>query len=124
MSAENKDQDRYRAITRANFAKNPVFDRLDPDLRESIDVVARVLPFRTNEYLIDQLIDWDRVPEDPIFQLTFPQRGMLEEEHYYRIRNMVRAGAENKAIEVEANKIRMALNPHPCRADDPQRSTR
>ena len=114
MSEPREDQARYRAITRANFAKNDVYQRLDADLRESIDVVARVLPFRTNEYLINQLIDWDRVPDDPIFQLTFPQRGMLDEEHYYRIRNMVRAGADNKAIEVEANKIRLALNPHPA----------
>ena len=114
MSESREDHARYQPITRANFVKKDVYQRLDDDLRESIDVVSRVLPFRTNEYLTGQLIDWDRVPDDPIFQLTFPQRGMLDEEDYYRIRNMVRSGAENKAIEVEANKIRMSLNPHPA----------
>jgi len=109
-----QEQQRYRAITRANFAKSDVFERLEPELRESIDVVARVFPFRTNDYLVDNLIDWDRVPDDPIFQLTFPQRGMLEEEQYYRIRNLIRSGADNKQIEAEANTIRLKLNPHPA----------
>lgn len=105
---------KYRPITRANFAKSDVFNRLDSDLRESIDVVSRVLPFRTNEYLVDHLIDWDRVPDDPIFQLTFPQRGMLDDGQYIRIRNLIRAGAANAEIETEANRIRMELNPHPA----------
>ena len=34
--------------------------------------VASVLPFRTNNYVVDNLIDWNNIPDDPIFQLTFP----------------------------------------------------
>ena len=49
----------------------------DADVREAVEVVGRVLPFRTNRYVVDHLIDWSRVPEDPIFQLVFPQRQML-----------------------------------------------
>ena len=44
-----------------------------------MQVVSAVLPFRVNEYVVKELIDWDRVPEDPIFQLTFPQAGRLRE---------------------------------------------
>lgn len=36
--------------------------------------VSEVLPFRVNNYVIDQLINWNNVPNDPIFQLTFPQK--------------------------------------------------
>ena len=35
---------------------------------------------RANNYVVDQLIDWTNVPNDPIFQLTFPQPGMLHPE--------------------------------------------
>jgi hypothetical protein len=31
------------------------------------------LSFHVNQYVIDRLIDWDRVPAPPMFQLTFPQ---------------------------------------------------
>lgn len=40
---------------------------------------ASVLPMRTNNYVVTQLIDWSAVPDDPMFQLTFPQPGKLRE---------------------------------------------
>jgi len=74
--------ERFCAITRANVARTPQWARLDVDLQEAVNVVSAVLPFRTNAYIMRELIDWDRVPNDPIYQLTFPQRGMLSREHY------------------------------------------
>ena len=38
---------------------------------------ASVLPMRANNYVIDELIDWSNIPDDPIFQLVFPQPGKL-----------------------------------------------
>lgn len=74
--------DRYEAILLSNVAAQRFWSRLDPDARRAIEVVAEVLPFKTNRYVVDHLIDWDRVPHDPIFQLTFPQREMLEPEQF------------------------------------------
>ena len=104
---------RYRPITERNIARSPVWQRLDHDRRESIQVVARVLPFRTNEYVVERLIDWDRVPDDPMYQLTFAQREMLEPEDFARIRDLLRAGAPGDVIRQVANAIRRGLNPHP-----------
>lgn len=47
---------------------------------------ASVLPMRTNNYVVTQLIDWSAVPDDPMFQLTFPQPGKLQE---FSIRDFV-----------------------------------
>ena len=44
---------------------------------KSLIGVANVMPFRSNNYICDNLIDWNNIPNDPIFQLTFPQQGML-----------------------------------------------
>ena len=56
--------------------------QLPEHLRFDMRVVANVFPFRVNNYVIEELIDWDKVPNDPVFQLTFPQRGMLDDESY------------------------------------------
>ena len=40
---------------------------------------ASILPMRTNNYVVTQLIDWSAVPDDPMFQLTFPQPGQHRE---------------------------------------------
>ena len=76
----------YRAIDLRNVSKIPQWGLIDPDVRDAIEVVGHVLPFRTNQYVMDDLIDWSRVPDDPIFQLVFPQQPMLEPSAFARIR--------------------------------------
>src|SRR5690554_8070991 len=77
-------------------------------------VVAQVLPFRVNQYVIDELIDWDQVPNDPIFQLTFPQKGMLQPEDYERMAEAMRNNADRAEIKKLAREIQASLNPHPA----------
>lgn len=105
---------RYRAITRSTIAKRPEWDKLDPELREAVETVSLVLPFRTNEYLVEQLIDWDNPEDDPIFQLTFPQRGMLEDDQYDRVRDAVERDAGREEMGSIVQSIRDELNPHPA----------
>ncbi|WP_329086971.1 MULTISPECIES: KamA family radical SAM protein [unclassified Streptosporangium] len=82
--------------------------------RLRIRAVATVLPFRTNAYVVDQLIDWSAVPEDPIYRLVFPQEDMLPEADVTALAGLLEAGAGNAEIQSAANRIRMRLNPHPA----------
>lgn len=104
---------RYRALTRSNLHEMPEWHRLTKSMRETIDVVSRVLPFRTNSYVLGQLIDWDRVPDDPIFQLNFVQAEMLAPAEYDQIARLIAAGASEPEIDRCANEIRRRLNPQP-----------
>ena len=52
---------------------------LPPEERLAVRAVATVLPFRTNSYVVEHLIDWDAAPDDPIYRLVFPQPDMLPE---------------------------------------------
>ncbi len=103
----------FRAITASNIAGMPVWGRIPAELREAIRVVSRVLPFRTNEYVIRELINWSRVPDDPMFQLTFPQRAMLDPADYAEVRDLVNRAAPREELLQVANRIRLAMNPHP-----------
>jgi L-lysine 2,3-aminomutase len=75
--------------------------------------VGHVLPFRTNRYVVDELIDWERLPDDPLFQLTFPQPEMLEPHHVARMARLVERDAPAAERRAEADRIRLELNPHP-----------
>lgn len=103
-------------------------EKLSAEHRHAMKVVAHVLPFRTNSYVVDELIDWDAVPHDPIFQLTFPQPEMLTREHFERMAAALAEaqvckvrdagnGRQTDAVPVRirqvANSIRAELNPHP-----------
>lgn len=88
--------------------------RLSEAQRFDMRVVSTVLPFRVNQYVIDELIDWNAVPDDPLFQLTFPQRGMLEEAHFEEIAGLLRRNADKSDVDQAVARIRGALNPHPA----------
>jgi len=97
-----------------NFQDIPQLALLDPERIEEMRVVAEVLPFRTNNYVVDELIDWTRAPDDPMFQLTFPHRDMLRPDQYAKMARLVRAHAGRSEIESVARQIRNQLNPHPA----------
>jgi KamA family protein len=76
--------------------------------------VSAVLPFRVNSYVVEELIDWQNIPADPIYQLTFPQQGMLSEGDFARMLELVRDDASDAAIERAAREIQHRMNPHPA----------
>ena len=91
----------------------PQLTHLSPRQRHEMEVVAQVLPFRVNRYVTDQLIDWRRVPDDPVFQFTFPQKGMLSPEHFDRVSSALASG-DRERLKSEVGAIRKELNPHPA----------
>jgi KamA family protein len=103
----------FKVYTAANIDRIPQFARLDPDRKLAMKAVATVLPFRTNQYVVDELIDWDKVPADPIFQLTFPQPGMLDPADRAVMARLLEQDAPPAEIAARANRIRKKLNPHP-----------
>ncbi|HLT35794.1 MAG TPA: lysine 2,3-aminomutase, partial [Enhygromyxa sp.] len=105
---------RYRSITRANIHKLPEWHRLARAQQQALEVVSTVLPFKTNQYVVRELIDWRRVPDDPIFQLTFVQREMLDSSDFARIAGLLARGADKLQIRAAADAIRRRLNPHPA----------
>ena len=104
----------YQPITRATIEHLPIYRELSVELRQHIKIVSTVFPFRTNRYVAEHLIDWSRVPDDPMYQLTFPQRGMLSDEDYLQLARLLRQGASSHQIKTVAHEIQMRHNPHPA----------
>lgn len=88
--------------------------RLSEADRFAIKVVANVLPFRVNTYVIEQLIDWNNIPLDPIYQISFPQPGMLSSRHFHEFATLLKENAPSDQRRATAAKIHKELNPHPA----------
>lgn len=104
----------FKPYTRQTITKAPQWAFFTEDQREVINVVSLVLPFRVNNYVLDELIDWDNIPDDPIYRLTFPHRDMLREHEYAALRDLLAAGAPQMEIDAQVNTIRQRMNPHPA----------
>ncbi|RCG22390.1 lysine 2,3-aminomutase [Sphaerisporangium album] len=104
----------FRAYTAKHLDDLLLRAGLGSEARLRVRAVASVLPFRTNQYVVDQLIDWSDIPGDPIYRLVFPQEDMLPEEDVASIAGLLRAGASPAEVQTAANRVRMRLNPHPA----------
>ena len=105
---------RFRVFNEQHLDRIPQLRRLSADHRFQMQVVASVLPFRVNPYVIEELIDWHHVPDDPMFQLTFPQPGMLDPADFDTIADLLRKGAARAEVKAAADAVRLRLNPHPA----------
>ena len=92
----------------------PQLQGLNLEQRFAIKVVSHILPFRANNYVVEELIDWKNIPDDPIFQLTFMQKEMLTDDQFGRMADLLKSGASDAEIKNLANDIRLELNPHPA----------
>ena len=105
---------KYRSFSLRNFREIPQISKLKKDERFAIEVVGNVLPFKTNNYFVDELIDWDAPLDDPLFRLNFPQKEMIAPADFMRIAGLIGEGADKAEITEAANEIRLQLNPHPA----------
>jgi KamA family protein len=105
---------RFRAFTAKHLDALAERAGLSASERLAIRAVGMVLPFRTNAYVIDNLIDWAAAPDDPIFRLVFPQAGMLPAVDVGRIASMIAREAPDAELQAAVHEIRMRLNPHPA----------
>lgn len=104
----------YRAYTHHDLDRMECLRGLPPDAILSLRAVASVLPFRVNDYVLEELVDWDRVPDDPIFQLVFPQPGMLAPADLVCMERLLRRGASKEELRASARAVQLRMNPHPA----------
>jgi KamA family protein len=92
----------------------PQLQILTRDERFALKVVSNVLPFRSNNYVVEELIDWNNVPNDPMFQLTFMQKDMISQEQFDWMADVLKSDSSSYEIKERAEEIRLELNPHPA----------
>ncbi|MBN1651452.1 MAG: lysine 2,3-aminomutase [Bacteroidales bacterium] len=109
----------YKVYSLHNFDQIPQINQyLNADQIRAIEVVGHVLPFKVNNYVIDELINWENVPHDPLFILTFPQKDMLEKEHYELVDQALKNEIPLSDLRKIVNDIRTELNPNPAGQQD------
>jgi L-lysine 2,3-aminomutase len=102
-----------KSYTLHNYRTISQIKSLPDEMLREIEIVGKVLPFKTNNYVANELIDWEQAESDPIFTLNFPRKEMLEKKHYAAIEKLGDEQASQKDIDNEVQKIRLSLNPNP-----------
>jgi len=106
-----------KTYTLSHLRSIPQLASLSAGMIREMEITGRVLPFKTNNYVIDELIDWADVDSDPLFTLNFPRREMLEKRHYSAIEKLVAQQSDDETIARKVQQIRLSLNPNPAGQD-------
>ena len=105
---------RYIPYSLYNFRQIPQMKHLTEEQKFEIEVVGTVLPFKTNNYVVDELIDWSNFDNDPFYILNFPQKDMLNAENFNKVASLIKSNTPRKIVQQEVKKIRLKLNPNPA----------
>jgi len=105
---------KFITYNKTNFRQIEYLKNIPEDVKREIEVVAHVLPFKTNNYVTDYLIDWENYATDPVFILNFPMRDMLREEQYQEVKSALEKNVPEQELQRIVNRIRLKLNPHPA----------
>ncbi len=100
-------------FTLKDLDRIPELSKLPEEELFGLKLAAKVFPFRVNNYVLEELIDWTNIPDDPMFRLVFPMGEMLETQHYYLMKQGVEEELPPKELKKIINEIRYDLNPHP-----------
>ena len=105
---------KIKIYTKDNIHTLPQFSKVSKEKQFELKVVASILPFRVNNYVTDNLVDWDHFDTDPLYHLNFMQRDMLSSSHFNTIAQLISTNqGETPSFSQAVNKIRLELNPHP-----------
>ncbi len=105
--------EKYRPWTRNQLVELADKHREFSKVLADVQMASRVFPFRLSSHVIDNLIRWDNLEEDPFFHLLVPTMKMLERGHRETLREVCHSGDESRISSV-VKTIRDGLNPHPA----------
>ncbi|MCD4710599.1 MAG: lysine 2,3-aminomutase [Bacteroidales bacterium] len=105
---------KYQVYARHNIDKLPTYGQLSKEQVHSIKIVSEVLPFKTNNYVVNELIDWDNYQADPMYILNFPQKEMLKPTQFKALSEMVENNTSKADLAKYIHELRLNLNPHPA----------
>jgi len=105
---------KYCAYARHNLKKLPQYGRLSQEQIQSIKTVSEIFPFKTNNYVVNELIDWDNYLTDPLYILNFPQREMLRPAQFKSLLSMVEGHTSKADLANYIEQLRLNLNPNPA----------
>lgn len=114
----NIEKIKYKSYSLHNYRQIPQFEKLKDVDKNAIDIVGRILPFKTNNYVLDNLINWDNIPQDPIFTLNFPRKEMIDIKHFNLMENLLAKNPNLEDVKILSDQIRKELNPHPSGQKD------
>jgi KamA family protein len=105
---------KYTVYNEYNFRSIPQLQKVDEYKKFEIEVLSKIQPFRTNNYVVNELIDWEDFENDPMYIMNFPVKQMMRNSYFEIIAELLKKNASKDIIRAFTTGIWNELNPHPA----------
>ncbi len=102
---------KFVSYNQHSFKKTPYYNRLPSNEKEVFDILTSIFHFKVNTYVLDHLIHWDTIPNDPIYKLVFPRKEMLSPIDYNHLKTLYHNGLKSKDIIPFVQHIKQKMHP-------------
>jgi len=85
---------KYISYNNHSFKKTDYYQQLSKDQKEEFDILSEVFYFKTNNYVLEHLIDWNKLETDAMFRLNFLHKNMLSEQDFQTLLLIYQNGAK------------------------------
>lgn len=93
------------------FMQTNYYHSLPEAEKASFDLLSLFFHFKANNFVLSNLIDWENVPNDPIYRLVFPRKEMLPIADYNFLSQMRQLGLGRSELIPFVEQIKEKLFP-------------
>lgn len=102
---------KFKTFNNNTFPSSVYYKLLPNSERENFDILSSIFHFKINTYVADNLIDWDNVPEDPIYRILFPRKEMIREKDFVYLKAAMNTGIPRELRGQLQDQIRKRMLP-------------
>lgn len=102
---------KYQAFNRTRFKSSEYYQKLPLAEKKVFDTLTHFFPFKANNYVLENLIEWDLVPHDPMYRLLFPRKEILGEARYSRVKQIFDSNLDPKGQSEKLKEIKDEVKP-------------
>lgn len=107
----NQEHTKLKFYNKNNIQGISQIKHISRELIDGILLAAEVLPFRVTNYVIENTINWNNIPDDPVFQMTFPLPAMLKKSDFDLLAGLSKY--KDNRFRQAVYEIRKRMNPNP-----------
>lgn len=112
----------FISYSNSTFKNTKYYEYLPDEQKEEFNILTSIFHFKVNNYVLENLIDWQCIPDDPIYKLVFPRPEMLAPADFDFLKKLYRKGLEEKMLDpfIQLLKQKMTPSVNHCESSIPK----
>jgi len=102
---------KFKTYNNKSFKKTDYYTNLPLETRNEFDILSSVFHFKVNNYVLENLINWQNIPNDSMYRLLFPRKEMLSVMDYEFLKALFKKDLKAEELNLFVQRVRKKMSP-------------